>query len=178
MITLSTESAILVAVVVTLVVMGWGIAVSVGSAVAGSGWAVQFLAKSQKAFAIVLVAGVGAAVAADPSWLGLLTIYSGGSAMWLAWAVRRRVMALRAVAGDEPVDPVHQARVMRWAGYGLGLVAVVVGFAASLAWSASPPLTFVAGTFSVAALLSGLFLLLRAQNLPLRGETGRSENLN
>ncbi len=153
------------AIILTLIVAGWGMATSVISAVRGPAWGVTFITRTRRLWLIFVVAGLAWLFLAEPAWLGFVVAYLGASAWWLGSVVRRRTAALLEIGEGHSVPGLRQAQVLRWTGYGLGGVAVVIGYAARLAWSEFLGLAIASGAFALIALGSGLFLVVRAQNL-------------
>ncbi len=165
MIVLSQEDATIVAIVLTLVVAGWGMATSVISAVRGPAWGVAFITRTRRLWLLLAAAGLTWLFLAEPQWLGFVGAYLGASAWWLGSVVRRRTAALLEIGEGHSVPGLRQAQVLRWTGYGMGGVAVIIGYAAQLAWGRFPALAIASGVFALSALAAGLFLVVRAQNL-------------
>ena len=143
------------AIVLTLLVAGWGMATSVISAVRGPAWGVGFITRTRRFWLLLVGAGIGWLFLAEPQWLGFVGAYLGASAWWLGSVVRRRTS----------VPGMRQAQVLRWTGYGMGGVAAIIGYAAQLAWEQFRALAIASGLFALSALAAGLFLVVRAQNL-------------
>lgn len=165
MIVLSAESATIWAIILTLVVAGWGMATSVVSAIKGPAWGVSFITRTRRFWLILALAGLVALLVVDPRWLGFVVAYLGASAWWLGSVVQRRTSALLEIGGGHELAGMHQAQVLRWTGYGLGGVAAAVGYAARLAWERFPALAVASGLFAIVAMGAGLFLVIRAQNV-------------
>jgi len=156
-----------VAIILTLVVAGWGMATSVISAIRGPAWGVTFITRTRRLWLVFVVVGLVWLFLSEPTWLGFVVAYLGASAWWLGLVVRRRTAALLEIGEGHQVPGLRQAQVLRWTGYGMGGVAAVIGYAARLAWSDFPALSIASGLFAVIALGAGLFLVVRAQNLQL-----------
>ncbi|MBK5267587.1 MAG: hypothetical protein JJE47_09160 [Acidimicrobiia bacterium] len=165
MIVLSQEDATITAIVLTLVVAGWGMATSVISAVKGPAWGVGFIMRTRRLWLGLVVVGLVGLFLVDPQWLAFVVAYLGASAWWLGSMVRQRTSALLELGEGHAVSSLRQGQILRWTGYGMGAVAAVIGYAAQLAWERFPGLAVACAAFAILALSSGLFLVVRSQRL-------------